>query len=68
MAKGYRYYNEDGKLVTGTAATLHVIKEDGGLEEHYAKMYRKMAAAAICDRNLEMNNPVLRAIREGRTA
>ena len=68
MAKGYRYYNEDGKLVTGTAALLHVINEDGGLEEHYEKVLRGAIREVIKDRNLDMASPIRRAIREGRTA
>lgn len=68
MAKSYKYRNENGRTVSGTAALLHVVKEDGGLAPHYAKIYVEMAEAAIADRNLEMANPIVKAIREGRTA
>lgn len=34
----YSYINEDGKTVSGTAATLHVIKETGGLQKYHDKI------------------------------
>lgn len=34
---GYRYHNGE-RWVGGTAAILHTIKQDGGLNQHYQRV------------------------------
>ena len=66
MSKGYRYYNpEKGKNIAGTAALLHVIKEDGGLEAHYNKVVRRAIGALIDEVNEELARPRLRVVNGG---
>ena len=66
MSKGYRYYDhEKGKTIAGTAALLHVIKEDGGLEAHYDKVVRRAIGALIEEVNEEMARPKLKVINGG---
>lgn len=36
----YSYINKNGKRVSGTAATLHEIKETGGLQKYHDKIGR----------------------------
>lgn len=66
MAKGYRYYNPEKKRnIGGTAAMLHVIKKDGGLEAHYEKVVHQAIGALIDEVNQEMARPRLRVINGG---
>ena len=66
MSKGYRYYNpEKGKNIAGTAALIHVIKEDGGLEAHYDKIVRRSISNLIDEVNDEMARPRLRVVNGG---
>ena len=62
----YKYYNhEKGKTIAGTAALLHVIKEDGGLEAHYEKVVHQTIGALIDEVNQEMARPQLKVINGG---
>ena len=66
MSKGYKYYNpEKQRWVAGTAALIHVIKEDGGLEAHYDKIVRRSISNLIDEVNNEMARPRLRVINGG---
>lgn len=62
----YRYYSPEKKRnIGGTAALLHVIKEDGGLEAHYDKVVRRAIGALIDEVNQEMARPQLKVINGG---
>lgn len=47
---GYRYFNGE-RWIGGTAAVLHQIKLDGGLESHYQKVVSKAINDFIEDAN-----------------
>lgn len=68
MASDYRYYNKNGKLVTGTASWIHQISKDGGLEEHYDKIVRRVIRTVIDDITFENANPIAKEIRKKRGA
>ncbi|SDL24090.1 hypothetical protein [Natronincola ferrireducens] len=53
----YSYFNGKRKI-GGTAALLHKIKLDGGLEEHYKKLIDDFVTCAIEKGNqeLKLNN------------
>lgn len=54
---GYSYFNGK-KTVAGTAALLHKIKSDGGLEEHYKKLIDDFVVCAIerGNKDLKLSN------------
>lgn len=51
---GYRYHNGK-RFVGGTAALLHKVKEDGGLNNHYNKVIQK-AIPGIVDAIIDDEN------------
>ena len=67
MSKGYRFYNHDkGKWVSGTAALLHKVKLDGGLEAHYEKVVKRAIGDMIEDSNREAVRGSLKVVNGGR--
>ena len=51
---GYRYHNGK-RFIGGTAALLHKVKEDGGLNNHYNKVIHK-ALPGIVDAIIDDEN------------
>lgn len=51
---GYRYHNGT-RFIGGTAALLHKVKEDGGLNNHYNKVIQK-ALPGIVDSLIDDEN------------
>ncbi|MCO5385374.1 MAG: hypothetical protein NHB14_05870 [Desulfosporosinus sp.] len=59
---GYSYFNGE-RTVAGTAALLHKINLDGGLEEHYKKVLDEVITCVIEKGNEELKANNLRLVR-----
>jgi hypothetical protein len=61
MEMSYRYYNGT-RWIGGTAAFLHQVKEDGGLNEHYTKVISVAIDAMIVDTNKQNKKKAIRLV------
>lgn len=44
----------DGRMIYGTAAQQHIIKEDGGWDEHHRKFAERVANIAVREYNKDL--------------